>query len=90
MSKHVIINILDLLDNIGEDDTKNILSDFSCPKNCEVEGFLHKNSIAFAKSKKSVTYLVFDYEEQKRFIGYFTLTHKSLNIHRAAFANKQK
>ncbi len=50
MSEHVIINILDLLDNIGEFDTPNILSDFSCPKNHEVESFLHKSAIEFAKS----------------------------------------
>lgn len=77
MSEHIIINILDLLENLGENDTKNVLSEFSCPLNPEIEHFLQNNAIEFAKSKKSITYLVFDDEEQERFVGYFTLTHKS-------------
>ena len=77
MSEHIIINILDLLDNLGESDTKNVLSEFSCPLNPEIENFLQNNALEFAKSKKSITYLVFDDEEQERFVGYFTLTHKS-------------
>ncbi len=59
MNNHSVINILDLLDTVGEDEVKSILSDFSCPKNQEIEDFLIKNSIEFAKRKMSITYLVF-------------------------------
>lgn len=75
MSEHIVINILDLLENLGENDTKSILSEFSCPLNQEIEHFLQNNAVEFAKSKKSITYLVLD--EQERLVGYFTLTHKS-------------
>ena len=75
MNNHSVINILDLLDTVGEDEVKNILSDFSCPKNHEIEDFLLNSAIEFAKRKMSITYLVFD--ELLQFIGYFTLTHKS-------------
>ena len=75
MNNHSVINILDLLDTVGEDEVKSILSDFSCPKNQEIEDFLLKNSIEFAKRKMSITYLVFD--EFLQLVGYFTLTHKS-------------
>ena len=37
MSAVTTINLLDLVDAIGEDETKNLLSDFSCSKNQEIE-----------------------------------------------------
>ena len=57
MNNHSVINILDLLDSVGEDEVKNILSDFSCPKNKEIEDFLLKNAIEFAKRKENKKYL---------------------------------
>lgn len=75
MNNHSVINILDLLDAVGEDEVKSIISDFSCPKNKEIENYLLNNAIDFAKRKMSITYLVYD--ELSQFIGYFTLTHKS-------------
>jgi len=78
MNNYQHFNILDLIDIFGESAVKEILSGFSCPKNPEIENFLLKNAIEFAKRKMSITYLVFD--EQKRLVGYFTLTHKSALI----------
>jgi len=75
MNNHSVTNIIDLLDYLGEDKVLDILSDFSCPKNQEIENFLKRKAIEFAKQKMSITYLVFD--EQRRLAGYFTLTHKS-------------
>lgn len=39
-------------------------SDFSCPKNLEIEHFVRKNAIEFAKRKISITYLIIDEESQ--------------------------
>ena len=49
-------NILDLIEWIGEDETKRDLSFFSCPVNTEIETFLVKDAIEFAK-KENVNYL---------------------------------
>lgn len=68
------ISIYDLLESIGEERTKEILADFTCPLNLEIERFLHQNAIDFAKRSMSVTYLVFD--EDNKLMAYFTLTHK--------------
>ena len=78
MSDLSVFNIIDMLKERGEDEVKQILSEFSCPKNDEIYNFLTKNAIEFAKKKMSITYLVFD--EQKRFLGYFTLAHKNVMI----------
>ena len=40
------------------DDIESIISDFTCPKNSDVEKFLHKSAMEFTKKKQSVTYLV--------------------------------
>ncbi len=78
MSNFTSVNILDMINAIGEEELQPILSDFSCPKNHEIEGFVRKNAIEFAKRKMSVTYLVVDGES--RIVGIFTLTHKAVKL----------
>ena len=59
--KYSVINIRKYLENdprLGEDDLVQILSEFSCEKNPDVERFLKKSSIEFTKKNQSVTYLV--------------------------------
>lgn len=82
--QYSIINIQDLMGvntslNIGEKDLNDLLSDFSCPKNPQVEYFLHHNAIEFAKKGQSITYLVFD-NENTNLVGYFSLTIKQISI----------
>ncbi len=78
MSGYTVINILDMLETVGEDELSSILSDFSCPRNPEIEHFIHNNAIEFAKRKMSITHLVFD--SDARLIAYFTLTHKPSSV----------
>lgn len=37
MKKYTVVNILDMLEAIGEENLSAILSDFSCPINKEIE-----------------------------------------------------
>ena len=53
MNDCLIVNILDLTETIGENEVKNILSEFTCPKNEEIESFLRKKK----KKKKNVNYI---------------------------------
>lgn len=78
MSSFESVNILDMIEAIGEEELQLILSDFSCPKNQEIEHFVRKNAIEFAKRKMSITYLVID--EESRIAGIFTLTHKAVQL----------
>lgn len=78
MSTFHTANILDLIDVVGEEKVKKILSDFSCEKNMEIELFVKKNAIDFSKKKMSVTYLVFD--EETELAAIFALTHKAIQI----------
>ena len=73
-----VVNILDLIEMLGEAPVQAALSDFSCPKNPDIERFLQQNAIPFARRKISMTHLVFD--QASRITGYFTITHKPLVI----------
>ena len=76
--KYFTVNIRAYLDKdeptyIGEESLYDLLSDFSCPKNPDVEYFLLHNAIEFTKKDQSITYLVFDAEDAS-LVGYFSLT----------------
>ncbi|MCI9099459.1 MAG: hypothetical protein HFH58_06295 [Lachnospiraceae bacterium] len=55
MNKYTVTNILDLMDSIGAEEVETGLSGFSCPINEEIENFIHKNAIEFAKRKLSTS-----------------------------------
>ena len=87
----VAINILDIIDYCGEEAVQSMISDFSTRKkeqtlNSDIEDFLKKNAIQFAKEKKSVTYLVTD-EDDGSLLGYFTLAHKAIEVPAAGLSN---
>jgi capsule polysaccharide export protein KpsE/RkpR len=70
-----------MIDEIGEQQAKNVLSDFSCRINGDVEYFLRDKSIGFAKQHISQTHLVMASLEDKMVIsGYFALAHKNIQI----------
>lgn len=71
---------------IGEERLYDLLSDFSCPKNPDVEYFLLHNSIEFTKKDQSVTYLVFDAEDAS-LVGYFSLTVKPISVRVSEISN---
>ena len=90
----VCVNIRDFLNpeetvGIGENDLKKILSDFSSPKNSDVESFLQKNAIEFTKKNQSVTYLVFSLEDMC-LVGYFAITMKPVTVNAEGMSNSVK
>lgn len=78
MDGYKTINILDMVDAVGEDEVSDILSDFSCPVNHEIENFVKNNAIDFAKRKMSITHLVLN--KDGKLVAIFTLTHKALEL----------
>lgn len=92
-SKYTVFNIREYLNNqneeLGEDDLLQILSEFSCEKNPDVEKFVKEQSIEFAKKQQSVTYLVFSTEDAE-LIGYFAITIKPITVNAEPFSNTVK
>lgn len=73
-----ISNILEIIDDVGEDKVRKILSSF-ISENDGVEQFIRKKAIEFAKKKWSITYLVSD-SRTNELLGVFTLAVKAANI----------
>lgn len=83
----IVENILDLIEDYGEEETLQILSSFESPRNPEIETFLKRNAISFAQKKMSITYIVSDNKDAS-VLGYFTLANKALEIKRDAVSKK--
>lgn len=73
-----IQNILRLIETLGEEKVGQLLSEFSCPINPEIEDFVRNKSIDFAKKKISITYFLIG--DNGKIIAIFTLTHKAIDI----------
>lgn len=56
MAGYTLINLKELLEQIGEDRTKVILFDFICPQNKDVENFFKSKSIEFSKQGIAMTF----------------------------------
>ena len=94
MDKFSYINIREYLiqDNpngIGEADLQEAISDFSCPRNPDVEHFLKNNAIEFTKKNQSVTYLVLS-NEDGMLVGYFTNALKPITVNANKMSNTVK
>ncbi|MCD8068631.1 MAG: GNAT family acetyltransferase [Lachnospiraceae bacterium] len=88
--KFIVINIRELItkDNakLGEKSLDEILSEFSCPLNPDVERFLKHSAVEFTKKNQSVTYLVFN-RDNCILLGYFTLALKPLTVRGSTISN---
>lgn len=83
MAGYTQINLMDMIEALGEDRVKAILADFSCPLNEDVEFFLKKKAIEFMKQGLASTTLVFvSYKKEPKLVGYYTLANKTINIKR--------
>lgn len=80
------ILLSDMLKELGEDQTKEILSSFSCSRNRDVQEFIRQKAIPYCKQGISATHLVFaDYKEKKVLAGYYTISmSKQIRVKRAA------
>ncbi len=88
----VQFNLSDMLEELGEDSVKTILSNFSCPKNKDVENFLKTKSIEFSKRGFAKTHLVFWTTEdgsEKALVGYYTISSKFITIQRSSVNSKE-
>lgn len=75
------VNLLDFLEEVGEEKVKIFLERFSCPYNEDVEDFLKNKAITFARQRLSSVWLVFvSYKNEWCLSGYFALAQKHFHI----------
>lgn len=76
-----IVNLKMMIEELGEERTKKLLSDFSCPMNQDVEIFLKQKAIEFSKQGLSQTHLVFaSFKGKPELVGYFCLANKYITV----------
>lgn len=82
MTGYIQVNLIEMISSLGEDKAKEILSNFSCPLNKDVELFLKHKAIEFSKQGIAITYLVFtSYKSEYLLSGYYTLSTKFIVIY---------
>lgn len=82
------IPLLDMIEQIGEEEVRRILSDFSCPQNLDVEYFLKHRAIDFAKQSITQTQLIFlQYKGELRLAAYYSLTTKIITVKDSAISS---
>lgn len=91
MNSHYIqFNLGEIIDLIGEDETKKILSTFSCPNNLDVQEFIKHKAIEFSKRGFAKTHLVLwqsENEEEVELVGYYAIAQKSFTISKDGVSN---
>lgn len=88
ISDYIQINLNDLIEQIGEDDVKNLLSSFSCPLNPDVESFIKYKAIEFSRRGFAKTHLVFwNCKNESELVGYYSIAQKSFTLSKGSVSN---
>lgn len=86
-----VINLKDIYNAIGEKRTKEILYEYKCDLNSDVEYFLKERAIEFSKQDISRTYLVMsEFKEKNVIVGYFSIASKATIIKKFILSNTKK
>jgi hypothetical protein len=86
-----LVNLKLLIEEIGENEAKSYLSNFTCPLNADVENFIKRKAIEFAKQGLSQTHLVMmPYKKNLVMVGYFTLANKYITVSAKKLNNNLK
>ena len=84
-----VVSTTNLITAIGEEATAQILSNFICPLNEDVERFLRCSAILSEKQGFSVTRLVFvPYRDSSVLVGYYTLANKVIVVSKSCNISK--
>ena len=86
-----VVNLQELIEEVGEEFARDYLSKFSCPLNQDVENFLKFKAIEFSKQGLSQTHLVMASHKKKMvLVGYFTLANKTISVSSKSLSNTAK
>lgn len=81
MNGYRLLSLQEIIEELGEGKTKNLLSSFSSPLNPDVEDFLKHKAIDFAKQRIAPTTLVYtSYKDEWVLCGYFAIATKMFTV----------
>ena len=86
-----IINLKDIYNTLGESRTKDVLKDYKCHLNSDVEYFLKEKAIEFSKQDISRTFIVTSqFQSKDVIVGYFAIANKSTTIKKSILSNTKR
>lgn len=76
------ISLIDLINQVGKETVKDILSNFSCPLNEDVEYFIHKKAFDFERIGMARTYLIYAQPkgESPKLVAIYSLGQSTVEI----------
>ena len=81
MDGYGLVLLSEMVEEIGEEKTREVLSNFSCPLNKDVEDFLKNKAIPMIPQNKCPVHLVFSsYKKDPVLIGYYAVCVKAIEI----------
>ena len=90
-NRYKVVNLNYIISELGEEKSKQILSNFCCPKNKDVEDFIKLKSIEFSKQGLAGIHLVFSIiDDNLSLLGYFALSTKIISISSKSLSNTLK
>lgn len=93
MDEYISVNLGKALktEGVGENRIQSVLSNFSCPRNPDVENFLKNKAIGFSKHRWAQTHLVFTlYKGKNVLIGYYALAINNIVIDQNALSKNMR
>ena len=79
--RYIVVHLINLLNEIGEARTEAVLSDFTCPLAPDVETFIQRKAIDYARQGWAQTHLIYaPYKGGHVLVGYFTLASKVITV----------
>ena len=79
--KYTVVNLINLINEIGETETKSVLSNFNCSLAPDVEEFIREKAVDFSQRGWAQTHLVFTMRKKDLvLVGYFTLALKIITV----------
>jgi pimeloyl-CoA synthetase len=77
---YAIVPLDRFLELWSEREVNELLSEFSCSKDKDVQRYIRKKAIEHEKSQISITYLLFDSEEIVQLVAYVTVAISSFSV----------
>lgn len=93
MDEYISVNLGKALktEGVGENRIQSVLSNFSCPRNPDVENFLKNKAIEFSKHRWAQTHLVFTlFKGENVLIGYYALAINNIVIDQNALSKNMR
>lgn len=78
-SKKTILRIDQVLSLIPEEEFTQMLDEFRCPRNHDIERFLTESALEFTRKKVSITYLVFG-DTIDELLGFYSIGLKVIDL----------